>query len=213
MTSGDCCDGCDYETTNVSCDSWTEYRCDGEDVEKRTATQYCAGASTSCDGDKKYTAWTFSKTCTSSQICKEISGVAQCAACTDVYVLSPVDPLDPNGGCYTDPGGLTLCLEIQTTTDNSIWKFRITKEGNSFQNTFLYGLIDQNNWNKNLGEYTGYANTSTTTWHDFNVSYIEGYGIEDYAAGLNGYVISPATCTYSECQFHTGYKTIWKDCQ
>ena len=54
--TGVCCDEttCTFKSSSVQCDTWTEYRCNGEgcgaDAEYREATKNCSGSSATCDG-------------------------------------------------------------------------------------------------------------------------------------------------------------------
>jgi len=81
-STGPCCDGCHYRTTNVSCnlETQTEYSCPwgsicGTDVGKRTKTrlQYCSGNSAQCDGRwgdwLAWTNWTNADYCSSNEVC------------------------------------------------------------------------------------------------------------------------------------------------
>ena len=87
-SSGDCCDGCNYESTNVDCDAWTEYQCDGNTIEKRTITQYCSGNSAACGGDTDYSSWSLSKTCSSGYTCEQSGDTPTCVAEDDIDSFS-----------------------------------------------------------------------------------------------------------------------------
>ncbi len=212
-SSGICCDGCHYDSSAFKCKSWYEYRCEGSnpgnDAQKQLYKQYCSGHSAGCDGAIKGYGWTTKEDCSSSQVCEMNNGVPQCVAdtsCSDQFLTSSTH------SCYSNPSGAgnpTLCMDLQHISGSS-WRYRVCKSGSSFGNQFDYRLVDDH-YLIHFTRYTENAGVSCSSWHSFDVKYINGYGASN-GAGLKVEVRSPAGCIESGCQYSTGVATIRKEC-
>jgi len=211
-TSGICCDGCNYRPSSNVCDQWYVYDCEGpnpgQNGRKGTVRRYCSGQSPSCDGQVSQPGWQTYQDCSVAQVCQMQNGMPVCVGiCTDTYNA------DASQACFNNPQGAgspTLCLEVQKNSGAS-FKYRICKQGGSFQNNFTYRLKDDNNM-VNFTQYNGQAGLNCTPWQNFSVSYVTQYGSIN-GAGLRAQVISPAGCTNSTCDYSTGTITVSKVCQ
>ena len=106
-TSGLCCDTSVspkvFRPSTYACNSWTEYGCPwgtdyGNDVGKRTATQYCSGNSADCNGSISYSGWSVVADCNSCSVCVPGNAVCQAVAA----------PLSPTNGAIDVPLPVTL---------------------------------------------------------------------------------------------------------
>jgi len=76
-TSGTCCDGYYYRSSNYVCDyNFGDYyygcsdgQCLGDDVKKQDRRRYCSGESSSCSGAIEWNNWQVYDSCTSSEFC------------------------------------------------------------------------------------------------------------------------------------------------
>jgi len=104
-TSGTCCDGCNYRSSNYKCSNSaydTDYQCTawsncGGSAQKKSAYKYCTGSSTSCGtGNVKWdNSWSTIESCSSSEPCYESSNTAYCKN-NCPYGCS-------NGSCISNP--------------------------------------------------------------------------------------------------------------
>ena len=163
----------------------------------------CGGCGNVCDPGKTCT----NGFCIPGQQCECTSGTC-CDGChykPDAYTASATQ------SCYGNPQGVgtpTLCLETQKVTGPN-FRYRVCKQGGTFQNSFTYRLKDNNNL-VNFTNLNGPAGASCTGWQNFEVSYL-GYGASE-SAGLQAEIISPAGCAQASCKYKTGTITITKTC-
>ncbi len=116
-------------------------------------------------------------------------------------------------GCYTNhqnSGSPTLCLEISADF-NTIYRFRVCKQGGAFQNTAAFELYDDNHV---ILLKTGQINAGNicSNWAQVNLSYLTQNGPQN-GAGLKAKILSPSNCQNSDCTYYTGYKTVYRTCQ
>lgn len=215
-SSGICCDGCNFLGTSSVCDGYFTYRCEGnglgQDGQQAVVNTYCSGFSANCNGATTQSSWTQYQDCSPSQQCQMSGSVPVCVAvqpCSDVYLF------DGTYACMTNSGKIgapTICLEV-LQQNGSLWQYRACRQGGNFANDFTIRLLDQNHLPHNLGG--PYANTkgnACSQWHDFDVSYLNGYGAVN-GAGLVAEILSPASCAQSSCTYQTGIITIRRECQ
>ena len=103
-TSGPCCDGCYFLSTDDVCDAWSEKSCAwgtgcGSDVGEIVITQYCSGGSAGCNGRIEYGDWGISQggNCQSWESCSPSALSCACnSTClgTSAYPITAPSPSD-----------------------------------------------------------------------------------------------------------------------
>ncbi len=130
--------------------------------------------------------------------------------CQVNYYLSP-----SGASCYSNPsasGSPTLCLETFLGSGAQA-SWRLCKQGSTFQNSFTYELLDQNNLSQNLGgQLSGSAGAACTPWKAQDFSYVDQDGPAN-GAGLIVEVHSPSGCSLPSCTYYTGITTLYRQCQ
>lgn len=210
--SGECCDGCNYLDPTTSCDLWYTYQCvgnnPGDNAQKAMVKQFCSGNSANCNGAIQQYGWQTQEDCSANQVCIMQNDMATCSGtCLDTYQKSDAS------ACYSNPqgsGSPTLCVEVKSVS-GADFQYRVCKQSGTFSYNFSYQLKDDNN-SVNFTTFTGSSGSSCTSWKDFNVNYIPGYGSVN-GAGIYAEVISPQGCAQSDCKYRTGTVTITKTCQ
>ncbi len=107
--AGACCDSTgQFRTDAHTCDSWTEYGCDGSacgaDAQQQTVTQSCSGSSGACDGTISQGGWTTSQVCGGDQICQYNVSSSWCLTCDNGCTDGSCDATECSVGVCCDGG-------------------------------------------------------------------------------------------------------------
>lgn len=140
------------------------------------------------------------------------NGTPKCVGttCTDKFLKDTSPPCYSNSGTVGTP---TICLELKQVSGAN-WQYRACKQTGVFGNQgqdIKYRLRDANNMVQ-FGFITEKAGNTCTSWQNFSVNYITGYGAIN-GAGLYAEILSPNTCNQSSCTYRSGEITIRKECQ
>jgi hypothetical protein len=130
--------------------------------------------------------------------------------CQVTYSLSPSGAsCNPN---LSASGSPTLCLETANQSEATT-SWRLCKQGQAFQNSFTYQLLDQNHLSQFLGvEQFSAPGAYCTGWSTADFSYLTQDGPIN-GAGLIVEVKSPSGCTSPACTYYSGITTFYRDCE
>ena len=125
-TGGDCCDGCNFLSSDNPCSAWTETECHwgtgcGQDVGERTVIQYCNGKNAGCDGAIERDDWSPSEDCQLWEACSP--STASCS-CSGTCLGTPNTPLPAD-----DSKNIKLPLTLSWNTVNGATSYRYKIDG------------------------------------------------------------------------------------